>query len=34
METDMTKEEKSLLLYLETCATEKGGKVDARHMNT
>ena len=29
----MTKEERSLLLYLETRAVDYGGTVDARHMN-
>ena len=29
----MTKDEKSLLLYLETCAVDFGGLVDPRHMN-
>jgi hypothetical protein len=29
----MTKNELSLLLYLETCATDYGGTVDQRHMN-
>jgi hypothetical protein len=29
----MTKEEKSLLLFLETCAVDSGGEVDSRHMN-
>jgi hypothetical protein len=30
---EMTKDERSLLLYLETCATDYGGTVDQRHMN-
>ena len=30
---DLTKEERSLLLYLETRAVDYGGTVDARHMN-
>ena len=30
---DMTKDDKSLLLYLETCAVDKEGKVDSRKMN-
>lgn len=30
---DMTRDERSLLLYLETRAVDYGGKVDARHMN-
>jgi hypothetical protein len=29
----MTRDERSLLLFLETCAVDYGGKVDARHMN-
>jgi hypothetical protein len=29
----MTKDEKSLLLFLETQATDYGGRVDVRHMN-
>ncbi len=29
----VTKEEVSLLLYLETCAVDHGGMVDARRMN-
>jgi len=29
----MTKDERSLLLYLETRAVDYGGKVDVRHMN-
>lgn len=29
----MTKDERSLLLYLETRAVDYGGKVDTRHMN-
>lgn len=30
---DMTKDERSLLLYLETRAVNHGGLVDTRHMN-
>jgi len=30
---EMSKDEKSLLLYLETRAVDYGGKVDTRHMN-
>lgn len=30
---EMTKDEKSLLLFLETCAVDQGGLVDIRHMN-
>jgi len=29
----LTKDERSLLLYLETCATDHGGLVDRRRMN-
>ena len=29
----MTKDERSLLLFLETCSVDYGGKIDARHMN-
>src|SRR5580692_11021328 len=29
----MSKDERSLLLFLETCAVDRGGKVDIRHMN-
>jgi hypothetical protein len=29
----MTKDERSLLLFLEACAVDKWGKIDARHMN-
>lgn len=29
----MTKEERSLLLFLETCAVDQGGGVDGRRMN-
>ena len=29
----MTKDERSLLLFFETCAVDYGGKIDARHMN-
>ena len=28
-----TEEEKSLLMYLETCAVDHDGRVDLRHMN-
>ena len=31
--TDMTKDERSLLLFFETAATDYGGLVDPRHMN-
>lgn len=30
----MTKDEKSLLLFLETCAVDRGGRVDTRRMNS
>lgn len=30
---EMTRDERSLLLYLETRAVDFGGKVDVRHMN-
>jgi len=30
---EMTREERSLLLFLESCATDFGGKVDVRRMN-
>ncbi len=30
----MTKEDLSLLLFLETCAVDQGGGVDVRHMNS
>ncbi len=30
---DMTKDERSLLLFLETCVVDQGGLVDTRHMN-
>lgn len=30
---ELTKDERSLLLYLETCAVDFGGLVDSRHMN-
>ena len=30
---DMTKDERSLLLFLETCAVDYGGKVDGRRIN-
>ncbi len=30
---NMTKDEKSLLLFLETCAVDQGGLVNIRHMN-
>ena len=29
----MNKDEISLLLFLETCAVDNGGKIDIRHMN-
>ena len=29
----MDKDERSLLLFLESCAVEHGGRVDIRHMN-
>jgi hypothetical protein len=29
----MNKDERSLLLFLETCATDQGGLVDTSHMN-
>lgn len=29
----MTKAERSLLLFLETCAVDQGGLIDTRHMN-
>jgi hypothetical protein len=29
----MTKDERSLLLFFETCAVDRGGLVDTRHMN-
>lgn len=29
----MTKDEKSLLLFLETCAVDQGGRVNTAHMN-
>jgi len=31
--SEMTKEERSLLLYFESCAVDKGGAVDSRRMN-
>jgi hypothetical protein len=31
--SEMTKDERSLLLYLETCAVDYGGKVESKHMN-
>ena len=31
--SEMTKDERSLLLYLESRATDQGGTVDARRMN-
>jgi hypothetical protein len=31
--SEMTKDERSLLLFLETCAVDQGGLVDIRHMN-
>ena len=30
---EMTRDERSLLLYLETCAVDRSGRVDGRHMN-
>ena len=30
---EMTKDEKSLVLFLEVRATDNGGRVDVRHMN-
>jgi|WetSurMetagenome_2_1015567.scaffolds.fasta_scaffold1241529_1 hypothetical protein len=30
---ELTREEKSLLLFLESCATEHAGSLDPRHMN-
>jgi hypothetical protein len=32
-DVQLDREETSLLLYLETCAVDHGGRVDARHMN-
>lgn len=32
--SEMTKDERSQLLFLETCAVDHGGLVDSRHMNT
>ena len=32
--SDMSKDERSLLLYLETCAVDHAGLVDIRHMNS
>ena len=29
----MTKDERSLLLFLESCSVEKGGIIDTRHIN-
>lgn len=29
----MSKDERSLLLFFETCAVDYGGKIDVRHMN-
>jgi hypothetical protein len=31
--TPMTKDERSLLFYLESCAVDQGGKIDCRRMN-
>jgi hypothetical protein len=31
---NMSRDERSLLLFLETCAVDNGGKVDTRHMNS
>ncbi|MGD7036156.1 hypothetical protein [Methylotuvimicrobium buryatense] len=31
---DMTKNEKRLLLYLETCSVDHGGLVHTQHMNS
>lgn len=31
---EMTKDEKSLLLYLEQCAVDYGGKLEGIHMNS
>jgi len=31
---EMTKDERSLLLFLETCAVDYGGRVDAQCMNS
>jgi len=34
METkDMSKDERSLLLYLETCIVDYGGQIESRRMN-
>lgn len=33
MTIDMTKDDRSLLLYLETCAVDHGGSVATVHMN-
>lgn len=30
---DMTRDERSLLLYIETCAVDQGGRVDPRKIN-
>lgn len=30
---DLSKDEKSLLLFLETCAVDKSGRVNVEHMN-
>jgi hypothetical protein len=30
---NMTKDEKSLLLFFETCCVDQSGMVDTRHMN-
>lgn len=31
--SEMSKDERSLLLFLETCAVDNGGLIDVRHMN-
>ncbi len=31
--SDLSKDERTLLLFLEACATDRGGLVDVRHMN-
>lgn len=33
MQVDRTNRERSLLLFLESCAVDKGGRVNVRHMN-
>ena len=33
MKTDLSREEKSLLLFLETCAVDHGGLVNPAHMS-